>query len=216
MLCSIFLLEEDGLHLRYAAAPNLPEAFREATDGVPSVLMWIVRHGRLPSRSLSSSPTSLPTRSGPILETSLSRRGLRAAWSSPIMSHDGKLLGTFGMYFREVRHPGPSEIQLIEMPAALPASPSSATDRRQHLDGIRGDQEIGGRIPTDCRRHLTEDHRLEPGRECSICQSNGAGLSRALHGRAMEADFREQVFHPEDLEDCARHGVMDSRGRLAL
>jgi hypothetical protein len=26
MLCSIFLLEEDGLHLRYGASPNLPEA----------------------------------------------------------------------------------------------------------------------------------------------------------------------------------------------
>src|SRR5260370_42477724 len=40
MLCSIFLLDEDGLHLRYGAAPNLPEAYRAATDGVrigPSV-----------------------------------------------------------------------------------------------------------------------------------------------------------------------------------
>src|SRR5271169_2579716 len=33
MLCSIFLLEEDGQHLRYAAAPNLPEAYRARTDG---------------------------------------------------------------------------------------------------------------------------------------------------------------------------------------
>jgi hypothetical protein len=33
MLCSIFLLEPDGLHLRYAAAPNLPESYRMATDG---------------------------------------------------------------------------------------------------------------------------------------------------------------------------------------
>jgi formate hydrogenlyase transcriptional activator len=33
MLCSIFLVEEDGLHLRYAAAPNLPESYRMATDG---------------------------------------------------------------------------------------------------------------------------------------------------------------------------------------
>src|SRR6202041_1299306 len=33
MLCSIFLVEKDGLHLRYAAAPNLPEAYRTATDG---------------------------------------------------------------------------------------------------------------------------------------------------------------------------------------
>src|SRR5258708_20804724 len=33
MLCSIFLLDEDGLHLRYGAA-NLPAAFRAATVGV--------------------------------------------------------------------------------------------------------------------------------------------------------------------------------------
>jgi signal transduction protein with GAF and PtsI domain len=34
MLCSIFLFDEDGSHLRYAAAANLPEAYRAATDGV--------------------------------------------------------------------------------------------------------------------------------------------------------------------------------------
>src|SRR5258707_10211831 len=34
MLCSIFLLDEDGLHLRYGAAANLPEAYLAATDGV--------------------------------------------------------------------------------------------------------------------------------------------------------------------------------------
>jgi len=33
MLCSIFLLDEDGLHLRYGVAPNLPQAYQAATDG---------------------------------------------------------------------------------------------------------------------------------------------------------------------------------------
>jgi len=37
--------------------------------------------------------------------------GLRAAWSTPIMSQDGKVLGTFCMYYREVRHPGTNDIQ---------------------------------------------------------------------------------------------------------
>ena len=32
-LCSIFLLDEDGLHLRYGVAPNLPQAYQAATDG---------------------------------------------------------------------------------------------------------------------------------------------------------------------------------------
>src|SRR6266436_4332584 len=33
MLCSIFLLDEDGLHLRYGVTANLPQAYRAATDG---------------------------------------------------------------------------------------------------------------------------------------------------------------------------------------
>jgi hypothetical protein len=31
MFCSIFLVEADGVHLRYAAASNLPQAYRAAT-----------------------------------------------------------------------------------------------------------------------------------------------------------------------------------------
>ena len=33
-LCSVFLLDEDGVHLRYAAAPTLSDEYRIATDGV--------------------------------------------------------------------------------------------------------------------------------------------------------------------------------------
>src|SRR5260370_12186886 len=33
MLCSIFLLDEDGFHLRYGGAANLPKAYLAATDG---------------------------------------------------------------------------------------------------------------------------------------------------------------------------------------
>src|SRR5260221_6570184 len=34
MMCSIFLLDEDGLHLRYGVAANLTAAYRAATDRV--------------------------------------------------------------------------------------------------------------------------------------------------------------------------------------
>lgn len=38
MLCSIFLLDDDGQHMHYAAAPNLPESYRAATEGSGSGL----------------------------------------------------------------------------------------------------------------------------------------------------------------------------------
>src|SRR5215471_5438448 len=37
MLCSILLLDTDGVHVSHAAAPSLPETFIRAVDGQPIV-----------------------------------------------------------------------------------------------------------------------------------------------------------------------------------
>ncbi len=105
MLCSIFLLDEDGLHLRYGAAANLPQAYRAATDGVcigPNVgSCGAAAYLRQPVfvSDVLSHPNWANFRNA-VLES-----GLRAAWSTPIMTHDGKVLGTFCMYHREHRLP---------------------------------------------------------------------------------------------------------------
>jgi formate hydrogenlyase transcriptional activator len=114
MRCSISLLDEDGLHLHYGAAPNLPEAYQAATEGVrigPNVgSCGTAAYLRQPVfvSDIASDPRWVKFRDFAL------QSGLRAAWSTPIMSHDGTVLGTFGMYYSEVRQPGPSEIQLID------------------------------------------------------------------------------------------------------
>jgi PAS domain S-box-containing protein len=114
MLCSIFLLDEDSLHLRYGVAASLPEAYRAATDGIcigPNVgSCGTAAYLRQPVfvSDIASDPRWVRFRDFAL------QSGLRAAWSTPIMSHDGRVLGTFGMYYREVRQPGPGEIQLID------------------------------------------------------------------------------------------------------
>jgi len=40
--------------------------------------------------------------------------GLRAAWSKPLISKDGEVLGTFAMYYAKPHSPTDSELQLIE------------------------------------------------------------------------------------------------------
>ena len=106
MRCSISLLDEDGLHLHYGAAPNLPEAYRAATEGVrigPNVgSCGTAAYLRQPVfvSDIASDPRWVRFRDVAL------QSGLRAAWSTPMMSHDGTVLGTFGMYYREVRQPG--------------------------------------------------------------------------------------------------------------
>jgi formate hydrogenlyase transcriptional activator len=114
MSCSIFLLEEDGLHLRYAAAPNLPEAYRAATDGVcigPNVGSCGAA-AYLRKSVFISDILSHPNWAN--FRCVVLPSGLRAAWSTPIVSHDGRVLGTFCMYYREARYPSPGEIRLID------------------------------------------------------------------------------------------------------
>lgn len=114
VLCTIFLLDEDGLRLRYAAAPKLPDGYRVATDGVcigPEV-------GSCGAAAFLRKPVfvadALTHPHFANFRDLLVLTGVRASWSSPIISHDGKVLGTFGMLNHEVRHPSPAEMQLID------------------------------------------------------------------------------------------------------
>jgi hypothetical protein len=83
MLCSIFLLDEDGLHLQYSAAANLPEAYRAATDRVrigPNVgSCGAAAYLRQPV--FVSDILSHPNFAS--LRTVVLQSGLRAAWSTP-------------------------------------------------------------------------------------------------------------------------------------
>jgi hypothetical protein len=142
MMCSIFLLDEDSLHLRYGVAASLPEAYWAATDGLfigPNVgSCGTAAYLRQPVfvSDIASDPRWVKYRDFAL------QNGLRAAWSTPIMSHDGKVLGTFCMYYREVRHPGPDEIQLIDYATRTCLHPDQGS---LHVGG-EGDELLPGKL----------------------------------------------------------------------
>jgi two-component system, cell cycle sensor histidine kinase and response regulator CckA len=119
MLCSVLLLDDDGQHMRHGAAPSLPDPYRRAVDG----LMIGPKVGSCGTAMFRGEPVIVTD----ILEDPLwedyralaSRHGLRACWSTPIASPQGKVLGSFAMYYREPRSPGSAEIQLTNMATRL-------------------------------------------------------------------------------------------------
>jgi len=119
MLCSILLLDEDGKTLRYGAAPSLPESYNRAIDGLtigPSVGSCgtaAYRKEIVVVKDIATDPLWANYRDLP-----LSYR-LRACWSSPIVSSDGKVLGTFAMYYRKPRSPNGKEMELIRFASHL-------------------------------------------------------------------------------------------------
>ena len=112
-LCSILLLDADGVTLRGGAAPSLPEEYNRAIDGVksgPSVGSCgtaIYRKQPIIVSDIASDPLWADYRS---LALSF---GLRACWSTPIIAQHGEVLGTFAVYYRETRVPNSDDLRLI-------------------------------------------------------------------------------------------------------
>jgi len=115
MLCSVLLLSEDGDHIRHGAAPSLPKEYVEAIDGQPIG----PKHGSCGTAMYRGEPVSVTDISSDTLwddyrELALAN-GLRACWSTPILSGRGKVLGSFAMYYKEPRTPTGDEAGLTEV-----------------------------------------------------------------------------------------------------
>jgi GAF domain-containing protein len=119
MLCSVLLLSDDGNHIRHGAAPNLPEQYVKAVNGAPI------------GPKAGSCGTAM-YRGEPVVVTDISSdplwedyrdltagTGLRACWSTPIMSRRGKVLGSFAMYYRRPQAPIAAEARLTQVATKL-------------------------------------------------------------------------------------------------
>jgi formate hydrogenlyase transcriptional activator len=200
MLCSIFLLDDDSLHLRYGVAASLPEAYRAATDGIcigPNVgSCGTAAYFRQPVfvSDIASDPRWAKFRDLAL------QSGLRAAWSTPIMSHDGKVLGTFGVYYREVRQPGRGEIQLIDYAGRI-AGIAIERDRSQaalarafeKIEKSEGQlRQIVDAIPQVIVV-------LNPDGAPVYANKPVLDYTGLTIEEVMAPDFRVRTFHPEDI-----------------
>lgn len=112
MLCSVLLLSADGNHIEHGAAPNLAPHYVEAVNGGEIG----PRHGSCGTAMYRGKPVIVTDIfSDPLWEdyrALAESSGLRACWSTPILSGKGKVLGSFAMYYREPRQPTGDEARL--------------------------------------------------------------------------------------------------------
>jgi len=115
MLCSVLLLSDDGNHIRHGAAPSLPQDYVAAVNGAPIG----PKQGSCGTAMYRGEPvvvTDIFT--DPLWEDYrelVAGTGLRACWSTPIMSKRGKVLGSFAMYYRQPQAPTGDEARLTEV-----------------------------------------------------------------------------------------------------
>ncbi|MHB8972888.1 MAG: SpoIIE family protein phosphatase [Pirellulaceae bacterium] len=119
MTCSVLLFDSNQHCLRLGAAPNLPDYYNAAVDGL-TVGPAVGSCGAAAStgrRIIVSDVRSHPNWAA--FRQLADRAHLRACWSEPVLSAASTVLGTFAMYYREPREPVPVELHVIEIAAQL-------------------------------------------------------------------------------------------------
>ncbi len=118
---SILILDEEGL-LRNGASPNLPLDYLQAIDRLKPDAMV----GTCAAAAATGCPVMTPDfraddKWAELRHLPLSL-GFVGAWSMPIKSSGGEVLGTFGTYFRDRRSPTEKERKGVESLAKAAAS----------------------------------------------------------------------------------------------
>src|SRR3954469_3195890 len=116
MHCAILRVDSSGKQLDFAAAPNIPEDFQACMRPLARIAPSMLNCGtaafhRKPvyTEDVALDPHWLPCRDIAL------RNGIRAVWSTPILSDDNAVLGTFAMFYKEPGLPSEQQFQLIEM-----------------------------------------------------------------------------------------------------
>jgi PAS domain S-box-containing protein len=112
-IASVLLLGPDGQTFQSCAAPHLSESLNRVIDGA-----------RIGPSAGSCGTAAALKRSVIVTDIELDplwddyreaarAAGVRACWSTPIVSGGGRVLGTFALYYREPRAPTAADLELI-------------------------------------------------------------------------------------------------------
>jgi PAS domain S-box-containing protein len=133
-MASVLLLDPDGMHLWPAAAPKLPEAWIAAISplrigpNMGSCGTAAYRKETVVTADIATDPLWTDFR-GLALGF-----GLHACWSSPIVASDGRLLGTFAIYYHEPHAPDPQEIESVRF---VTGTAAIALERRRNEEQLK-------------------------------------------------------------------------------
>jgi PAS domain S-box-containing protein len=192
-LCSVMLLDADGIRIKTGAGPHLPPGYLKAIDGRPSG----PKAGSCGTAMFRGEPVIVENiGTDPLWEDYKALAlptGLWACASTPIFDGAGKVLGSFAIYHHE---PGPFGAEELEILRNINSLAALAISHQQKVDALREQMERLSMAQRMARlgfwTWLVADNRVE--------WSEGLyaiyGLDRAAFGASFEG-YLERV-HPED------------------
>lgn len=137
LYCSVLLLGEDGKTICDGVSPQLPSVYMEALNGlvigpeVGSCGTAMYRKEMVVVTDIENDP-----KWGPYRHLILPF-GFRACWSHPILLEDGTVLGSFAMYYREMRAPNADDLRLLDVATHIACIAIERARREEELQKHR-------------------------------------------------------------------------------
>jgi len=196
MLCAVLLADAGQQRLHFAAAPNIPEDYKL---GMAPYLVIAPNVGACATAAYLRRPVyTEDTAADPLWKNCAAiaaRNGLRAVWSTPILSDCGAVLGTFAMYYAAPRLPTHENIQVIEMATQIARI---AIDDKRDDDVLRIVFEAapGGMLITDLSGHIRRvNHALADTLGYTVAELHGRSISSITEEGSAAALVRELLSH---------------------
>src|SRR6267142_1526548 len=206
MRAAVLLADSGQQQLRFVAAPSIPEDYKV---GIEPYLRIGPDMGSCGTAAFLRQPVyTRDTGDDPLWKDCgviAVRNGLRAIWSTPILSDDNAVLGTFAMYYGEPRLPSPEHIQLIDMATQMARVAIEAKRNEEEIQALSRQREEHLRLVIDTIPTMAWSV-LPDGAVDYVNQRwleyTGLSFEKALE----EADH---TVHPEDLPSVMEKWLVD-------
>ncbi len=223
-LASILLVDADGERLRHGAAPHLPRAYVEAIDGSRIG----ERAGSCGTAAWRKAPVHvLDIATDPLWadykELALVH-GLRASWSTPIFSRDGRVLGTFALYYKEPRDSRPEDEALVARATEIAGIAIQRAQLEQQLRDLTAHAE---QAREEERIGLARELHDTLGQALTALKMDVAWIARHVESgelpreqllekaKTISATSDELIAVTRRISSDLRPGVLDTFGLLA-
>ena len=204
VIACIHPVNEDATVFCDTAAPSLDRSYRQATNGVLVSSMTGPCCVAATTRQTVIVPDVTADPKWVNFRVFAEPLGIRSAWSTPILSNEGKVLGTFAHYYFEARDPSPRDERIVDL---LTRAAAVAIERSRAEAALRElNDTLEQRVQAATRERLqvwnvSQDLLVIAGRDRRCLSVNPAwtailGWSEA---EVVGSSF-DWLLHPDDRE----------------